>query len=263
MNLGIENRVALVTAASKGLGKGAAQALAREGARLAICARSLDTLEQTAAEIRAESGAEVLAIQADVSAVADIDAIFERVTGELGPVEIMVINTGGPKFGPFDAVNDDDWYEAFALVHLAAVRLIRHALPEMRRSHWGRIVAIESSSVKQPVPNLTLSNGLRPGVAGMLKSLVPEVAKDNITLNTVLPGVFVTPRIIASQETAAAAAGRSLEEQLVMATEGIPVGYLGDPADIGNVIAFLASNQARYVTGAVIQVDGGMIRSVV
>jgi 3-oxoacyl-[acyl-carrier protein] reductase len=133
----------------------------------------------------------------------------------------------------------------------------------MRRRGWGRIVAIESSSVKQPVPNLTLSNGIRPGVAGMLKSLVPEVAGDGITVNTVLPGVFLTPRIIASQTTQAEAAGRSLDEQLAMATDGIPVGRLGDPADMGNVIAFLASEQARYVTGSVLQVDGGMIRSVV
>ena len=263
MNLGIDNRVALVTAASKGLGKGTAHALAREGARVAICARTLDTLEEAAGEIRAGTGAEVLAAQADVSTLADIDALIDRVTRELGHVEILVINTGGPKFGSFDAVNDDDWYDAFALVQLSAIRLIRHVLPEMRRRGWGRIVAIESSSVKQPVPNLTLSNGIRPGVAGMLKSLVPEVARDGITVNTVLPGVVLTPRIIASQQTQAEAAGRTLEEQLVMATDGIPVGRLGDPTDMGNVIAFLASEQAHYVTGSVIQVDGGMIRSVV
>jgi 3-oxoacyl-[acyl-carrier protein] reductase len=263
LNFGIDNRVALVTAASKGLGKGTAHALAREGARVAISARTLDTLEAAAAEIRADTGAQVLASQSDVSAAADIGSLIERVTGELGPVEILVVNTGGPKFGSFDSVDDDDWYEAFALVQLSAIRLIRHVLPEMRRRGWGRIVAIESSSVKQPVPNLTLSNGIRPGVAGMLKSLVLEVAKDGITINTVLPGVFMTPRIIASQQTQAEAAGRTLDEQLIMATDGIPVGQLGDPADMGNVIAFLASEQARYVTGSVIQVDGGMIRSVV
>ena len=147
MNLGIENRVALVTAASKGLGKGTAHALAREGARVAITARTVDTLEEAAAEIRTETGAEVLATPSDVSAAADIEALIDHVTGKLGPVEILVINTGGPKFGSFDSVNDDDWCEAFALVQLSAIRLIRHVLPDMRRRGWGRIVAIESSSV--------------------------------------------------------------------------------------------------------------------
>jgi 3-oxoacyl-[acyl-carrier protein] reductase len=170
---------------------------------------------------------------------------------------------GGPKPGKFDQLTDADWRTAFELVNLSAIRLIRGALADMRSRSWGRIVAIQSSSVKQPVDGLMLSNGLRPGVAGMLKTLMADVAEENITVNTILPGVVLTDRIIDNQTRRAKEEGRSYEEQLDLLAKRIPMRRFGEPADVGSMVAFLASERARYITGAVLQVDGGLIQSVV
>jgi 3-oxoacyl-[acyl-carrier protein] reductase len=260
MDLGLNGKVALVAAASKGLGKASALALAREGARVTICARTEADLYATAEQIRGETGAEVLAVPADVASADGIHTVVAATAERFGGVDILVDNSGGPARGRFADFTDADWLQAFEVVTLNFVRFVRDVVPYMRAQGWGRIIGIQSMSVKQPVDGIDMSNGIRPGVAGLMKAIMPDLAKDGITINLVLPGMFLTSRIIAG-------AGRSPEEdqvlqaQLAPVAATIPVGRLGDPLELGNLVAFLASQQASYITGAVYQVDGGFIRS--
>ena len=258
MDLGLAGKVALVAAASKGLGKASALALAREGARVAICARTTADLEAAAAEIRAETGAEVLAVPADLSTAAGISGVVAATAGRFGGIDVLVNNSGGPPRGGFADLTDDDWRQAFEVVTLNFVRFVREVAPYMRRQRWGRIVSIQSSTVKQPVGGLDLSNGTRPGVAGLMKAITPELARDGITINLVLPGSFLTDRILGP---AGADRQAVVAERQAWAASVIPVGRLGEPIELGNLVAFLASERASYITGAVYQVDGGSIKS--
>ena len=260
MDLGLAGKAAIVAASSKGLGKASALALAREGARVTICARTAADLHAAAEEITRETGAEVLAVPADLASEEGIQAVVAATAERFGGVDVLVNNSGGPARGKFADFTDEDWRRAFEVVTLNFVRFVREVVPYMRRQRWGRIVGIQSSSVKQPVEGIDLSNGTRPGVAGLMKALMPDLAKDGITINLVLPGMFLTSRIIAG-------AGRSpegdkaLQEQLAPVAATIPLGRLGDPMELGSLVAFLASQHASYITGAVYQVDGGCIRS--
>jgi 3-oxoacyl-[acyl-carrier protein] reductase len=253
-------KAAIVAASSKGLGKASALALAREGARVTICARTAADLHAAAEEITRETGAEVLAVPADLASEEGIQAVVAATAERFGGVDVLVNNSGGPARGKFADFTDEDWRRAFEVVTLNFVRFVREVVPYMRRQRWGRIVGIQSSSVKQPVEGIDLSNGTRPGVAGLMKALMPDLDKDGITINLVLPGMFLTSRIIAG-------AGRSpegdkaLQEQLAPVAATIPLGRLGDPMELGSLVAFLASQHASYITGAVYQVDGGIIRS--
>lgn len=263
MDLGLTGKVAFVAAASKGMGRACAHGLAAEGARVAMCARSEGPLEAAAAAIRASTGAEVVTVAADLSRADDVERAIERTREALGGVDVLVANVGGPPPGAFDQMSDQQWLAAFEQVHLSTVRLIRLVLPHMRQRRWGRILTIQSSSVKQPVEGLILSNGIRPGVAGMFKTLAADLAPDNITVNLVLPGRILTDRFLHHQTERARAAGRTLEAQVALSGADIPAGRVGTPEEFANVVVFLASERAAYVTGTVIQVDGGLIKSVV
>lgn len=263
MDLGLKGKAALVVAASKGMGKACAMGLAGEGARVVMCARGEAALHEAAAEVKRKTGAEVLAVPADAARAEDIRRVVARAVEAFGGVHILIASAGGPPPGPFEQMSDEQWQAAFAQLHLSAVRLIREVVPHMRRAGWGRILTIQSSSVKQPVDGLMLSNGIRPAVAGLFKTLAADLAKDGITVNVVLPGRIMTDRVIQHQTELARRAGRTLEEQLAVSAAEIPVGRIGTPEEFANMVVFLASERASYVTGAVIQVDGGLIKSVV
>jgi 3-oxoacyl-[acyl-carrier protein] reductase len=258
VDLGLSGKVALVGASSKGLGKASALALAREGALVAICARTAAELEATASEIRAQTDTEVLAIPADLNTAAGITGVVRATIRHFGGIDILVNNSGGPRLGGFADMTDDDWRQAFEAVTLNFVRFVREVLPSMRTRPWGRIVGIQSTSVKQPVAGIDLSNGTRPGVAGLMKAIMPELARQGITINLVLPGSFRTDRILgrdASEDPA------RRQARLAAIAASIPAGRLGEPDELGGLVAFLASAQAAFITGSAFQIDGGSIRS--
>jgi 3-oxoacyl-[acyl-carrier protein] reductase len=258
MDLGLAGKTAIVAASSKGLGKACALALAGEGARVTICARSEAGLAAAAADIASQTGGQVLAVPVDLATAAGIDSVVAATVERFGGVDVLVANSGGPPRGVFTDFTDDAWLAAFELVTLGFVRFVRAVAPLMREHKWGRIIGIQSTSVKQPVTGIDLSNGLRPGIAGLMKAIMPWLAKDGITINLVLPGAFRTDRILASL---GGISGPELEAALAAIGSTIPTGRLGEPAELGSLVAFLASAHASYITGAVYQVDGGSVAS--
>ena len=262
MDTGLEGRAALVGGASKGIGKAAALGLAREGCKVAICARNAEALESAAAEIRAATGGEVLAIVCDMSRYDDIKQAVAKAVETFGGLQIVVNNAGGPPTGTFDMLDEQYWQHALNQNLLSAVRTIREALPHMRRSGYGRIINVTSVSVKTPIDNLMLSNATRLGVIGMAKTLSREVAGEGITVNNVCPGNIATERLMSLIEERAQRQGATLEEAVRLEESRIPMGVLGEAEDVANLIVFLASTRARYITGTTIQVDGGSTTSV-
>lgn len=261
MDLGLKGKVALVAAASKGLGKAAAQELAQEGARVAIAARHQEELEAAAEEIRRTAGGEVLAVPADVTRRADLEALVRTVEERWGRIDILVNNAGGPRPGLFAEMTDQDWLDALQLNLLSAIRLTALVLPGMRRRRWGRIINITSVAVKQPMPNLILSNTARSGVVAMAKTLAGQVAAEGITVNNVCPGYTLTERMRNLAQAQAQAEGVRPEEVIARWERTIPAGRLGRPEELAALIAFLASERAAYITGTTIQVDGGWVQS--
>ena len=257
MDLGIKGKTALVLAASKGLGYATALGLAREGAKVAICSRTKADIEAAAERIRQETGAEVVAFTADVTRAKDLKKLVEETRAAFGTIEILVPNSGGPPAGTFEQLDDEKWQAALDSTLFSLVTLTREVLPGMEAQGWGRIVVITSTSVRQPIAGLLLSNTIRAGVVGLLKTLSNEYASSGITFNNVAPGSFDTDRLKHLHERNADVAGISFEEARRIAEQRIPVGRLGNPEELAAAVVFLASAQASYVTGQTWLVDGG------
>jgi 3-oxoacyl-[acyl-carrier protein] reductase len=260
MNLNLTNKVACVAAASKGLGRASALALAQEGANLVLFSRTKETLELTAEEIRSETGVQVVTVIGDASKEADIQKFISAAKEHFGRLDILVTNAGGPPAGGFEQLQDQHWYQAMDLTLMSVVRMIRLALP-LLRVHRGSIINIQSSSVKAPITDLTLSNSLRSAVAGLSKDLALSLAPEGIRVNIVAPGRIDTDRVRGLDEQRAAKTGTTPEAFKAQYASSIPMKRYGLPSELGQVVAFLASDAASYVTGQTLLVDGGMIKS--
>lgn len=262
MNTNIENKVAVVFAASKGLGKACAMALAREGCRVAICSSNSDRIEAARNEIVRETGAQVLAYRADVEKSNEITAFIDKVIAQWGGVDILVNNAGGPPVKSFEETTDEEWNKYFQITFMSVVRAIRAVLPAMKSNRWGRIINITSISVKEPIMNLIYSNALRLAVVGLAKTLSTELGPYGITVHNVAPGYHRTDglaRIVNKRVEKGEA-----EEAIYAGWENsVPLRKIGAPADLAGLVVFLASEAANYMTGTTIQVDGGRYSGVI
>jgi 3-oxoacyl-[acyl-carrier protein] reductase len=257
MDFGIRGKIALVTAASKGLGRGSAEALSAEGCRVAICARTHADVERAAREISARTGHEVVPLVADMTKVEDIDRLLADVRDRLGDPDIVVGNAGGPPAGTFATTKLEQFIPAVELSMMSSIRLTYGTVPAMVKKKWGRIVYITSVSVKQPIPHILLSNTARAGLTGFMKTVAREIAQTGVTINAVLPGSHATDRVEQTARSRAAAEGISFEEAMDSHRVGNPMRTIGDPGDFGAVVAFMCSQQARFITGEGVLVDGG------
>ncbi len=263
MDLGLTGKVAMVAASSKGLGRACAIGLAREGAKLSLAARSAEGLQQVADEIREQTGGEVLTVPTDVTQADQIERWGAQTFERFGGVDILVTNAGGPPHGVWeDFLSDEAWVQAFELNMLSTIRMIRMVVPSMRARGGGRILNIQSTSVKAPIPNLILSNTVRPGVAGLAKSLSRELADANILVNTVCPGSIYTDRLRSGTLDRARRAGITEEEAMAERTGTIPLKRFGTPEEFANMVVFLASERASYMTGVTVAVDGGASQAI-
>ncbi len=260
MDLQLGGKVALVTAASRGLGKAAARQFALEGARVAICARS-DALEKSAADISLEAGSDVLAVRADLTRQSEIDRLVNRTLDRFGQIDILIINAGGPPPGNFLDLTPDDWQAAANLTLMSAVGLCYGVVPHMLERGSGSIVAIESISVKQPIDNLILSNSLRMAVIGMLKSMANELGPKGIRINSINPTFTWTERVEQLLVNRAASNNSSVEEEAAKVAANIPLRRMGLVEEFGRAVAWLASPAASFVHGHALMFDGGMTRT--
>ncbi|MBD2194313.1 MULTISPECIES: SDR family oxidoreductase [Calothrix] len=256
MDLQLNNKIVLVTAASKGLGKATAKQFAREGAKVAICARS-ELIDKTAAEIAEETGKQVLALRADVTQPAEIERVIHATVEKFGGLDILVTNAGGPPAGTFDDIDITQWEAAINLNLLSAVNLIKTALPYLRQSSAAAILTVTSTSTKQPVQNLILSNSIRLAVIGLTKTLSQELGKDKIRVNSILPGWTYTERVEELITARIAKNGTTKEAEIAAINANIPLSRMGKPEEFANVAVFLCSPAASYLNGVMLQVDGG------
>lgn len=261
MDFGIKGHSAVVAAASKGLGRACAIALAAEGVNVAVFARDLDKLNETAAAARAQ-GAQAIAIQADVTRPDDIQRVVDRAASEFGRLDIVICNAGGPTPGTFATANEEQWEQAFQLSLMSVVRLVNAALPHLRKQGGGRIINLVSTSVREPISGLTLSNSIRPGVIGLAKSLSQELGPDHITVNNIITGSILTDRQRDLLARRSQQMGVTVEQAIKHVEQNIPLGRLGEPEELAALVAFLASQQAAYITGASIPVDGGIMKGI-
>lgn len=261
MDLGLKGKRALVLAASSGLGRATATELAREGARVVICSRDRARADDAAKAIADETGAEVHGLVCDVADEASLRTLFEDTVAALGGLDVLVTNAGGPPPGGFETTEEEAWDRAYQLTLQSVVRSARLALPHLSQAGGGSILALASSSVVEPIPNLLLSNVFRPAVRALAKHLAEEYAGAGVRVNVLSPGRVRTPRLDQLDAAKAEKSGREMEEVRAESVAKIPLGRLGDPAEFGRVAAFLCSDAASYVTGTHLLADGGLVRS--
>ncbi len=256
MKLGLEGKRALVLAASRGLGYACARGLAAEGCRVVICSRDEGRIHAAADQIRQETGAEVTALVADVSSPDEAARLVEAAVAAYGGLEIVLHNAGGPPAGAFLGTTEAQWAQAFQQNLMSFVRLVQAAVPEMRKAGYGRILTIASSSIKQPIPNLVLSNAFRTGIWGLAKTMARELAPQGILVNVIAPGRIATERIDELDQVNAKTSGTPIEDVRKASIASIPLGRLGHPDEFANLAVFLASEAAGYISGQAIAVDG-------
>jgi 3-oxoacyl-[acyl-carrier protein] reductase len=262
MDLGLKGKVALIAGGSTGLGKAVAMELAREGAKISICARDRTKLEAAAAHIKRETDGEVFTFSADLTDTADARAFVRSAIDHYGTADILVNNAGGPPSLPLMEIDDDLWQEAFRLNLMSTIAMTTEVIPTLKAKKWGRIINITSISVKQPIEGLILSNTIRSGVIGFAKTLSTELAPYQVTINSVCPGYTLTDRVTDLSKVLAERENTMPENIFNQWESAIPMGRLGTPEEFAAMVTFLASNRAGYITGAAIQIDGGWYRGI-
>ena len=263
MNLGLRGRVAIVCAASQGLGKAAAEGFAQEGARVVICSRDKKRVVASARQIRASAksrSVSVIPVVADLSKAKDITRLVATAVRRFGRIDVLVTNAGGPPGGTFSELKDSAWKAGITLNLMSTIRCIREVLPYMRDRKWGRIINITSLTVKQPANDLIISSTVRPGILGLTKVLANQYGKDGITFNSVAPGYIMTARQEELGKARALKRGMSVSQFLLEQTKDVPLQRYGNPSELANVIVFLASEKASYVNGTTVSVDGGLVK---
>ncbi len=262
MDLGLEGKVALVTASSKGIGYGVAKVLASEGCKVVISSRSIDSISRARDQIVQETGNhEVYALSADLTVKEDVDRLVKNANEKLGSVDILAYNTGPPKPGTFNELSEADWDYGVKMLLMNAVWLAKRLLPVMERKKWGRLVFITSTTLRQPIPNLVLSNTVRLSLAGLCKSLATEFGGKGITSNGIMQGHILTDRQREIAEDVSRRTRIPVDDAMKQALVDVPLGRYGTPEEVGYLVAFLASDKASYVNGAMIPIDGGLIRA--
>jgi 3-oxoacyl-[acyl-carrier protein] reductase len=262
MDLGIRGKKAIVVASSKGIGRAVALRLAMEGLDVTICSRSRESLEEARRVIRADSGYEVVTVPADITKAEDIKNVVNETVSRFDAIDILVNNCGGPPLGSFLSFDDEAWQKAFDLIVMSAVRFSREVIPHMQARKEGRIINLTSFTVKQPLENFVLSNALRLALVGLTKTLSLELAKDNILVNGISQGYTATERAEEVLRRESQLKGETYEATLKSLESHIPLGRMADPDEIAQLVTFLVSNRASYITGVNIHIDGGFIRSI-
>ena len=262
MNFNLKDKVVLVTASTKGIGLGVARVFALEGAKLAICSRNPTNLKSATKLISEEAGTEVLGICADLSAKDGVRKVVRQTLASYGDLDVLVYNAGPPRSGSVLDLSDSDWEHAVQLLLLSAVQLTKMVLPSMLRKKWGRLIYLTSVSLKEPIPNLILSNTVRVGIAGLVKSLATEFGSYGVRANGIMPGYISTGRIENLARSKARKTGKQLSQILANYSREVPARRLGTPMEVGQFAAFLASDNASYINGAMMPIDGGLLRSI-
>ena len=259
MDLGLEDRVALVGASSQGLGKAIAKSLAQEGAKIAICSRNQSTLEETCQALEAETNAKVIGVVADLSLKQDIEKLLGTVEAKLGAIDILVNNTGNPPAGRLMDLSEPDWEQAYQLVLMSAIRLIKGVIPGMMKQGWGRVINIATSAVEQPRGDLLISTTFRSGLAAFSRAIAADLARHNVLIHTVCPGVISTDAMLNLAKNMAVTGGITVEDAEEKLAFGVPMGRMGEPEEIAALVTCLASDKLNYMTGQTITMDGGKL----